>query len=193
MPSRALRAWQTRSRKVLDEIEAAHAVVGGARRARAFARQQINQAYVVVLASHFQLFCRDLHDEAADFLTSHAALQPVNRIFRNLLSAGRKLDRGNANVGNIGADFEKLGVEFWDEVRKRSSANGVRQRKLDELNVWRNAIAHQDFTRVGIGAQDRITLRRVRDWRSTCNALAMEFDVVMRLYLASVFGTAPWQ
>jgi hypothetical protein len=193
MASRALRAWQTRSRTVLDELEAAHAVVGGARRARAFARQQINQAYVVLLASQFQRFCRDLYDEAADQLTSHPVHGPLNPILRNLLTTGRKLERGNANVGNIGADFEKLGIEFWDAVRNRTSANHDRQRKLDEMNGWRNAIAHQDFTRIGDGRTETVTIAQVRRWRSACNALAVEFDAVMRLYLQSLFGVAPWK
>jgi len=192
MPSRALRAWQTRSRKVLDELEAAHAVVGGARRARTFARQQINQAYVVLLASQFQRFCRDLHDESVDHLTGQPVHGPLNMLVRNLLSEGRKLDRGNANAGNIGADFERLGVEFWDMVQKRRPVNRHRQRKLDELNGWRNAVAHQDFTRVGDGGTESITFTQVREWRSACNALAVEFDAVMRVYLGSVFGIPPW-
>lgn len=77
MSSRALRNWQTRSRKVLDEVEAAHAVVGGGRGARAFARQQINQAYVVLLSSQFQRFCRDLHSDAVDYLAAQPALAAV--------------------------------------------------------------------------------------------------------------------
>lgn len=192
MASRALRGWQTRSRKVLDELEAAHAVVGGARRARAFARQQINQAYVVLLASQFQRFCRDLYNESADHLTNQPAHGPLNLILRNLLTTGNKLDRGNANVGNIGSDFEKLGVEFWDTVRNRARTNPDRQRKLDEMNNWRNAVAHQDFTRVGDGKKETVTITQVRAWRSACNALAVEFDEVMRVYLQSVFGVRPW-
>ncbi|HEX6745924.1 MAG TPA: HEPN domain-containing protein [Longimicrobium sp.] len=177
---------------MLDELEAAHAVVGGARRARAFARQQINQAYVVLLASQFQRFCRDLYNESADHLTNQPAHGPLNLILRNLLTTGNKLDRGNANVGNIGSDFEKLGVEFWDTVRNRARTNPDRQRKLDEMNNWRNAVAHQDFTRVGDGKKETVTITQVRAWRSACNALAVEFDEVMRVYLQSVFGVRPW-
>lgn len=192
MSSRALRNWQLRSRKVLDEVEAAHAVVGGARGARAFARQQINQAYVVLLSSHFQRFCRDLYDESADHLISRPEHAPLNPLLRGLLIRGRRLDRGNANPANIGADFERLGVSFWDAVRARSHKNSVRQRRLEELNTWRNAIAHHDFRDPALGGKDRISLAQVRRWRTACNALAVEFDRVMRLYLCGFFGSDPW-
>src|SRR5689334_5249240 len=97
MPSRALRNWQTRSRKVLDEVEAAHAVVGGGRGARAFARQQVNQAYVVLLSSQFQRFCRTLYEESIDHVVSRPEHAPLNFVLRELLTGGLKLDRGNAN------------------------------------------------------------------------------------------------
>jgi hypothetical protein len=192
MPSRALRNWQVRGRKVLDEVEAAHAVVGGGRGARAFARQQINQAYVVLLSSQFQRFCRDLYDESADHLISRPEHAPLNPILRGLLIRGRRLDRGNANPGNIGADFERLGVSFWNAVRAQSARNPVRQRRLEELNTWRNAIAHHDFRDPALQGGSRVSLAQVRRWRSACNALAVEFDRVMELYLCSFFGVAPW-
>lgn len=192
MSSRALRNWQTRSRKVLDEVEAAHAVVGGGRGARAFARQQINQAYVVLLSSQFQRFCRDLYDESADHLISRPEHAPLNPLLRGLLIRGRRLDRGNANPANIGADFERLGVSFWDAVRRRSGKNAGRQRRLEELNSWRNAIAHEDFRDPALGGKDRVSLAQVRRWRTACNALAVEFDRVMRLYLGGFFGSDPW-
>jgi len=96
MPSRALRNWQTRSRKVLDEVEAAHAVVGGGRGARGFARQQINQAYVVLLSSQFQRFCRELHDEARlrRPFTEHC-LSRVRKQGASFAGACRALERGN--------------------------------------------------------------------------------------------------
>jgi len=192
MVSLALRNWQTRSRKVLDEVEAAHASVGGRRGARAFARQQINQAYVVLLSSQFQRFCRDLYDESADYLISRPEHAPLNPLLRGLLIRGRRLDRGNPNPANIGADFERLGVSFWDAVRSRSRRNAVRQRRLEELNTWRNAVAHQDFRDAGLGGRDHVSLAQVRQWRSACNALAVEFDRVMELYLSGCSGDAPW-
>jgi hypothetical protein len=188
MSSRALRNWQTRSRKVLDAVEAAHAVVGGGRDAR----QQINQAYVVLLSSQFQRFCRDLHDEAADHVVSRSEHAPLNPLVRELLTRGRRLDRGNASPANIGADFERLGVSFWEAIRRSNMRNPSRQRRLEELNSWRNAIAHQDFSDPGFRGVEWVTVGQVRGWRSACNALAVEFDRVMRLYLHTFFGSDPW-
>jgi len=48
----------------LDEIEAAHASVGGTGPGRRYATQQINQAYALLIASQFQGFCHDLHTES---------------------------------------------------------------------------------------------------------------------------------
>lgn len=183
MPSRALRHWQTRSRKVLDEFEAAHALLGGTRAARRFARQQIAQAYVVLLCSQFQRFCRDLHEEAADRLTSDPAHEPLSRILRSLLSSGRKLDHGNASPANLGSDFGRLGVNLWDEMRRHNDRNEGRQRSLDELNGWRNAIAHHDFRNPRLKGATEVRLSDVRRWRRCCDALAVDFDAVLRLYL----------
>jgi len=191
MPSRALRHWQTRSRKVLDEFEAAHALVGGTPSARRFARQQIAQAYVVLLCSQFQRFCRELHTEAADGLTS-GVRAPLDEIFFKALTVGRKLDVGNPGPGNLGSDFSRFGIPFWDEVRLHNLRNEERQRTLEQLNRWRNAIAHQDFTHPALAGDEEVDVRQVRKWRRTCETLAVEFDTVIRLYLRSVLGRAPW-
>ena len=190
MPSRALRNWQTRSRKVLDEVEAAHAVVGGGRGARGFARQQINQAYVVLLSSQFQRFCRDLHSDAADFLG--AAFAPLAPVLGAALSQGRRLDSGNANPGNIGADFNRYGLDIWSESVSKSARTVVRREQLEDMNRWRNAIAHQDFRNPRLGGRDTLRLAEVRGWRRACQGLAVDFDAVLRLYLKQIGGVFPW-
>lgn len=192
MPSRALRHWQTRSRKVLDEVEAAHAAAGGIRAAQRFARQQIAQAYVVLLCSQFQRFCRDIHDEAVDRLTSRPEHAALNTILRSNLSSGRKLDMGNASPSNLGSDFGRLGVAFWEEVRRRDRLNEARQRALDELNRWRNAIAHHDFRSPLLKGAQEVRFAEVRRWRRACAALAVDFDAVLQLYLNSILGRSPW-
>jgi hypothetical protein len=192
MSSRALANWQTRSRKVLDEVEAAHAVVGGGRGARAFARQQINQAYVVLLSSQFQRFCRDLHSDAADFLTTQPAFAPLAGVLTAALSQGRRLDSGNANPGNIAYDFHRFGFDIWVLARQRDSRTENRREKLEALNRWRNAIAHQDFRNPQLGGRETVRLSEIRSWRSACDGLAVDFDAVVRLYLKSTSGVHPW-
>jgi hypothetical protein len=192
MPSRALRHWQTRSRKVLDQFEAAHALVDGTPAARRFARQQIAQAYVVLLCSQFQRFCRDLYSEAVDYLASRPAFKPVARIMSGSLNLNRRLQVGNANPGNIGSDFGRLGLRFWDEVNGVDPRNALRQKQLDELHTWRNAVAHQDFTNTALAGRDTLRIAEVRRWRRTCAKLAVEFDRVVGVYLSTITGIKPW-
>lgn len=64
MPSRSLRKWQMTAGRALNEMEAARLAVRGTGRGRRIAMQQMNQAYVVLLLSQFQLFCREFHENA---------------------------------------------------------------------------------------------------------------------------------
>ena len=61
---------------------------------------------------------------------------------------------------------------------------------LQELNTWRNAIAHQDFGR--LGGSSRIRLAQVRRWRGACDQLARVFERVIHRYLQSLTGVSPW-
>lgn len=192
MSSRALRNWQTRCRKVLDEVEAAHAVVGGGRGARAFARQQINQAYVVLLSSQFQRFCRDLHDEAGDFLSTRNKFAPLAPLLRASLSYARRLDSGNPNPSNILSDFNRFGIDIWAMAAQQDMRTRKRRERLEALNRWRNAIAHHDFRSPHLRGRETVRIAEIRRWRSACDGLAVDFDKVMRLYLKSVCGKAPW-
>ena len=192
MPSTALRNWQSAGLAALDEIEAAHAAMGGLGRGRRYATQQINQAYAVLLSSQFQRFCRDLHTECVDYLTSDPAHSKLNPILSARLTEGRKLDSGNPNAGNIGSDFGRFDVDFWDRVRALDRRNEQRRRRLEELNLWRNAIAHQDFRDRRLGGRTTLRLADVRAWRTTCEFLAVAFDRTMHIYFLSTFGAAPW-
>ncbi|SOD03379.1 hypothetical protein SAMN05216486_11133 [bacterium JGI 053] len=192
MPSRALRNWQTRSRKVLDEVEAAHAVVGGGRGARSFARQQINQAYVVLLSSQFQRFCRDLHDEAADFLFAQPAFASLAPLLKASLSQARRLDSGNPNPGNIASDFSRFGFDIWVLARERNARTPARRMRLEVLNRWRNAVAHQDFRSPHLGGRETVRLAEVREWRAACGGLAVDFDGILGVYLNAIGGAQPW-
>jgi hypothetical protein len=104
----------------------------------------------------------------------------------------RRLDTGNPNPGNIGADFNRLGLSFWDLVEAENARNPSRKVALEELNVWRNAIAHQDFNPAKLGGRTTLLLHEVRAWRNTCDGLARSFDNVMRVYLQAMTGAVPW-
>ena len=94
---------------------------------------------------------------------------------------GLKLNSGNANPANIGADFARFGIRFWDHFQQRDTRNQLRQQRLEELNRWRNAIAHQDFSSPFFAGRDTLRISQVRAWRSVCACLAVEFDRVMKV------------
>jgi hypothetical protein len=68
-------------------------------------------------------------------------------LVRRQFITARKLDSGNPNPGNIGADFDRLEISFWPAVVGYDARNADRQRLLVTLNQWRNAIAHRLRTR----------------------------------------------
>jgi hypothetical protein len=191
MPSTSYQEWATTRRMALDEIARAHAAVEGSRPGRRYATQQINRAYAVLLASHFQGFCRDLHSECIDHVADsipRAELRPVMRVE---FTWNRQLDRGNAHSGSIGADFGRLGVEFWDEIDGHHAKNRGRRRSIDELNAWRNAIVHQSFDPAKFPVTN-LDLGRVRRWRMACDRLTRSFDEVMKRHLQALTGRPPW-
>ena len=191
MCSKSYQEWRTIRRAELDRIEHAHTAVGVTGRGRWYATQQVNQAYVVLLASHFQGYCRELHDESVAFLVGLVHPTCLQPIIEAELNRNRQLDRGNAQPGSIGADFGRLVRSFWAHVSLHDPRDQYRfQQKLEELNDWRNAIAHQDFSKFGGSANLR--LAQIQQWRGICNRLARIFDKVMRDHLQSLIGTSPW-
>ncbi len=191
MASKAYRRWLKTQSAGLDQMENAHASVGGRGRGRRHATDQINQAYAVLLASQFQGFCRDLHSESAAYLIDILEPPSMRPIVRAEFTRERKLDRGNANPANVGQDYGRLGIDFWDEVKKLSPRNSARNQALEMLNSWRNAIAHQDFNPAKLGTS-KLGLAQVRRWRVACERLAQAFDRVMRIHILSVTGNTPW-
>jgi hypothetical protein len=130
MPSNSLRQWGGVRSTALDEIEAAHASVGGTARGRRYATQQINRAYAVLLVSEFQGFCRDLYSECMDHVVATAP-PATQGVIRTPFLWGRSLDRGNPQAGVIGSDFGRFGVPFWDDVYGVHAANQRRRELLD--------------------------------------------------------------
>jgi len=188
MPSRSLVTWRIDAARALDEIEGAHRAVGGTGRGRRFATQQINQAYAVLLSSQFQWFCRDLHSEAVDELAGAITIPMIRHVFRTQCVAGRKLDFGNPNPGNIGSDFGRFTMDFWPLVMNSDSRNPRRRASLEALNRWRNAIAHQDFKTVLTQGISELGLREVRQWRTACDAFAHEFDRVVAAHVDTILS-----
>ena len=191
MPSQSLSRWNVERSDALDEIESAHALVGGTERGRRYATQQINYSYAALLSGQFQAFCRDLYSECVDHVV--ALTQPqLQGFLRVEFIWNRSLGKGNPHPGAIGSDFNRLGIDFWTEVYALDARNERRRELLQDLVDWRNAIAHQDFDPVAPGGHATLHLARVRGWRSAVSALARTFDQAMYNYLQALLGSSPW-
>lgn len=168
MPSNSLLRWRGPVRADLDDIVDAHASVAGLARGRRAATAQVTQAYAVLLSSHFQRFCRDLHSEAIERVAASLAEPWARPIIKLRLTEGRKLDTGNPNPGNIGSDFNRFGFNLWSRMADLDKRTPSRKVKLERLNRWRNAIAHQDFSdTVGLDLASRTPRRGVHKVGST--------------------------
>jgi hypothetical protein len=189
MPSRSLRTWESTRQAALDEFDRTIRSVSG--RGRRLAVRQLTQAYALVLSAQFQGFCRELHNECvAGYVAGvqpPSAQPPLVAVF----TLSRRLDSGNPNPGNLGADFGRFGMTFWERVRDQDVRNENRQAHLETLLRWRNAIAHDNFDPAVLGG----TLLRFGDvqaWRQACRQLASALDSVMHSHLHSLTGVTPW-
>ncbi|CRK60790.1 hypothetical protein [Alloactinosynnema sp. L-07] len=157
----------------------------------------MNHAILLRLASEFQGFCRDLHDEAV--LALVAAVAPSNTQVRQVLSvpfrAARRLDRGNAEPGGLGNDFGLLGMTLWPDLKSRYPAKGDEwRRRLELLNEARNGVAHDDASKIlkVHAAGWPLTLSSIKKWRTTLDGLAGGMDTVTSEYLHQLLGVRPW-
>lgn len=191
MTSVALQTWNTQASSALDEIVAAHRAVAGSGPGRRKATREIDHAYAVLLTSQFQRFCRDLHTEAVEFVVVQVPFTSIADLLRARMLEARKLDRGNPNPGNLGADFARLGMDLWREVKALSKRNERRQTMLRNLTDWRNAIAHQDFSSKFL-RPPRLRHDDVGRWRRSLNELARSFDQAVSEYLEGLAGSHPW-
>jgi hypothetical protein len=89
-------------------------------------------------------------------------------------------------------------LQIWPAVHALDRRNEERHKKLDRLNTWRNAIAHQDFSfnedqrRLIEGDGTRLPiLKDVRSWRTACDFLARTLDEVVASHLEGFVGR-PW-
>ena len=65
----------------------------------------------MLLSGQFPGFCRDLHTECVDHLAGIIPNVPLQAIFLAEARRDRKLDKGNPSPGNIGQDFNRLGIK----------------------------------------------------------------------------------
>jgi hypothetical protein len=187
-----LQRWLVDRRAVLTGLESLHATAGRP------AQAALAHAYVLRMTAEFQGFVRDLHDLAIDVLVGRSGARPV---LRDLLIAtatrGRALDRGNANVRALQADFSRLGLlSFNDAIGARQPRWPGHDRKMyGELLQLRNCLAHGNA-----GQLDELRVRGLVDtlgWAGDClpvlDRIADALDRAVWEHLEQHVGPDPWR
>jgi len=192
MPSDALLAWQTDRTLRLQKVETDCLHLEAMYPADPDRVQEHIRAYAVLLSSEFQGFCRELHTECAEKLVDTVTPVALRTVLRSQCVYGRKLETGNPNSSNLGADFNRYVLDFWPAVIAIDATHVARRHRLAALNAWRNAIAHHDYDPAELGGTTDLSITQVRDWRTDCDAFATAFDAVTRTHLHATTGVSPW-
>jgi hypothetical protein len=157
--------------------------------------QQLNYAYVTLLAARFQGFARALHTQTADAIAAGAHSTAYEVLLLESLTHNRSLDRHNAQPNAIAEDFDRFGLDVWARVDAARKDNDERRRKLWAVIAWRNAIAHHDIdAKLARGALDpvKISLGTCTSWRSALNVLAGSLDRVAAEQCEALGLPRPW-
>lgn len=197
MGSAALLVWKSDRATRLNRLLAAHRAVRGTVRGRRWVTDELNHSLILRLATEFQGYARELHDETS--LAVVGALAPGNVVRQNTLqipySAARRLDRGNAEPNRLNADFGLFGLQLWVELDQRYPTKAPKWRKdLTVLNTARNGLAHDDVQKIAnvVASGWPLTLPYVRRWRATLDGLTVGMDQVVGHYIHRTFGVQPW-
>jgi hypothetical protein len=188
----ALGEWAGVRASRLDQLVAARQAARGGR----YPTQALNWSLVLVLASEFQGFSRELHGEAANVLAAAMARGNSNyfTLIRNNLVAKRALDRVNASSDALHEDFDRLGLDIWRDIASNVKSGARWNEQLKRLNRARNAIAHNNM---GVLQKLRtegypITSATVDSWRSSCNGISGQLDALLTQKLTTLTGARPW-
>jgi hypothetical protein len=149
----------------------------------------------VALGAQFQSFARDLHDEAVAVHVSNANPGQA-ALLAILLTAGRKLDTGNARKSSLGSDFGRLGFTFIADLNAKGPATSTRLDHLDDLVDFRNAIGHGEEGKIAafeVSKGISSTKASYQKYRQALNGLAGTMDQVVAERLAAVLAIPkPW-
>jgi hypothetical protein len=189
--------WAAARADRIKRLRAAHEAFGGTGPGRRWVTEELNHALILRLASEFQGFARDLHDESSAFVAR--SLAPGDLTLQDSVRVPytryRKLDQANADPATLGNDFGLFGVDLWPELRARYPAHAKGwNRKLAALNAARNGIVHDDRAKITRVQADGwpLTLQSMDRWKSSLDGLARGIDRVVGGQLKLMYGTTPW-
>jgi hypothetical protein len=190
MTSSALTSWQTTRRAHIDNLVELHDLA--CRLTTDSHVEKILCALVLRLAAEFQGFAVDLHDEAIKEVIRRAGIDDpeVSMLLAQSMTAGRSLERANANPATLAVDFGRLGCRFWFDLDERFQASKEWKTSLEALNACRNAVAHgrglmlADLARRGW----ELDLPNTRRWLNSLDELASAMDYLVETTVDRVFG-----
>lgn len=195
MASSAMIEWQRVCLPRLDELEQVHLTATGRGPGRRWGTDQLNRSLFVALMAQFQVYCRDLHDEAVD-LHVHNSNPRQAALLRALLTQGRKLETGNPRTDSLGSDFGRLGFKIVEAIRAEGQRASQDIDRLDVLADFRNAVVHGNETQVAAlssGGRIKATKTIYRGYRRSIERLAGTMDLVVGTKVATELGIAvPW-
>ena len=197
VPSVALTSWTTARAARLDHLAWVHRSAGIIDLGGPAVRKVLVRSLVLALASEFQGFARELHDEAAEFLASTIAggNQGQFEVIRNNLVIGRGVDRVNAKPETLRVDFARLGVaNLWNDIARAVPSGHRWRQQLERLNEARNAIAHDEENKLQLLATQGfpITIATMHSWRAACNGVSRHIDTILENHIAQLTGVRPW-
>jgi hypothetical protein len=152
---------------------------------------------VVKMASEFQGFARDLHDQAVEFLAaSITSNQTLENTLRVAMTADRALNRNNAGSDTLTKDFARIGLLLWSTINSQNPQQGsTLQEQLKKLIEMRNAIAHDNEAQIIRLEAGGFPLQRAttQQWQASLDTLTAIMDDVVASYLGALLGVSrPW-
>ena len=193
--SAAKEVWNAECVARLDQLERIHAAAGGTGRGRRWGTEQLNRSLFVALVGQFQVYCRELHDEAARVYLSQANPRQV-RALQTLLRQRRELDHRNPRRDALKNDFGRMGLQLIPVLQSRYARASEDLDRRELLVGFRNAITHGNESEVRALVQRygvRPTLGSYRTFRSTISRLVGKLDAVVAAERAGELGIRrPW-
>ncbi len=187
--------WDTECVARLDQLERIHTAAGGTGRGRRWGTDQLNRSLFVALVGQFQVYCRELHDEAVRVYLSQANPRQVAAL-DSLLRQRRELDNRNPRRDALKKDFGRMGLKLIPALESLYVRANQDIDRLELLVRFRNAIAHGNESEIRSLVQRyrmRPTLRSYRTFKSAVSRLVDKLDTVVATELAGELGTRrPW-
>ena len=193
--SGAKRVWDTECMDRLDQLEQIHADARGTRRGRRWDTDQLNRSLFVALVGQFQVYCRELHDEAIGVYLNEANPRQLDAL-RRLLLRRREIDRRNPRRAALSNDFGRMGLKLIPALRHSYGRADRDLARLELLVDFRNAVVHGNESEVQSlihRKEIRATMDSYRTFRRTLNRVVRQLDTVVATELgAELQISRPW-